>query len=89
MKCQFEVTVKNGLGLHARPATALVKKLKAFQSNVSFTYNGETVNAKSVMNILLLAAAQHAKLEVLVEGSDAEEVKAQILETFEQGFGED
>ncbi|MCH1430209.1 MAG: HPr family phosphocarrier protein [Chlamydiales bacterium] len=86
--CSFSVTVVSPQGLHARPATSIVKLLKNFESSVSFTFNGETVNAKSVMNLLLLAAGKDSEIHVTVEGSDAESLKAKLIEVFEKGFME-
>ncbi|SCA58511.1 Phosphocarrier protein HPr [Chlamydiales bacterium SCGC AB-751-O23] len=87
-KFSFAVTVTSPQGLHTRPATFIVKLLKGFSSTVTFTFNGETVNAKSVMNILLLAADQNSKIEVTVEGSDADLLKESLIKVFEQGFME-
>ena len=83
------VRVKNTQGLHARPATAIVKLLQTTASSVLFTHRKETINAKSIMSILMLAAAKNALITVTVEGSDAEEVMERILKAFETRFGEE
>jgi phosphocarrier protein len=78
----------NSLGLHARPATAIVKLLQETKSSVSFTYQNETINAKSIMSILMLAAAKNSVIKVDIEGDDAEEVMNKLSLAFQQGFGE-
>ncbi len=88
MKVSSKVKVMNSLGLHARPATAIVKLLQETKSSVSFTYQNETINAKSIMSILMLAAAKNSVIKVDIEGDDAEEVMNKLSLAFQQGFGE-
>lgn len=83
-----QLCVKSPAGLHTRPATTIVKLLRMAQSSVSFTYNAETVNAKSVMSLLMLAATEHALITVEMEGDDAEEMMHKLEELFENRFGE-
>ena len=78
----------NSLGLHARPATAIVKLLQETKSSVSFTFQNETINAKSIMSILMLAAAKNSVIKIDIEGDDAEEVMNKLSVAFQQGFGE-
>ncbi|MEN9343654.1 MAG: Phosphocarrier protein HPr [Chlamydiota bacterium] len=82
------VTVKNPFGLHARPATAIAKLLQNTSSQVFFTCGKETVNAKSVLCILMLGACQHTEIEVTVEGEDAEKIMGEIAGAFDRCFGE-
>lgn len=88
MKLEKKVKVKNSLGLHARPATVIVKLLQNSRSQVSFTYRGERINARSIMSILMLAAGKNSTIAVEVEGEDAETTLAELVEAFESGFGE-
>lgn len=88
MKLEQEVLVKNYLGLHARPAALIVKLLENAQSEVYFTCNNQTVNAKSMMDILLLAAKKNAKIHISVAGDDAQPVIRQLVQAFDDGFGE-
>lgn len=88
MKASRNVRVKNQLGLHARPATTIVKMLQETKSSVSFTCHNETINAKSIMGILMLAAGKNAVIRIDVEGDDAEDVVNRLSYAFEQGFGE-
>lgn len=83
-----KVRVKNDLGLHTRPATVIVKVLQNSKSNVSFTYRKETVNAKSILSILMLAVQKNAQLTITVDGDDAEETMERLLAVFEDHFGE-
>lgn len=85
-----KVRVKNVLGLHTRPATVIVKALRNVKSNVFFTYKKETINAKSILSILMLAAQKNAKITITVEGDDeeAETTMSHLVEVFENEFGE-
>ncbi|MEI6242984.1 MAG: HPr family phosphocarrier protein [Chlamydiota bacterium] len=83
MKVERKLTIKTPLGLHIRPATAIVKLLQSVQSVVTFTYRRQTVNAKSIMSILMLAVGRNAKIVVKVEGDDAEGVLDQIQKIIE------
>lgn len=76
------------MGLHTRPATEIVKMLQGVKSEVSFTYKNETVNAKSILSILMLALKKNTSLLITVEGSDAEETLEQLTLAFENQFGE-
>lgn len=72
--------VRNDRGLHTRPSTELVKCASGFESDVSLFYHKMQVNAKSLLGILMLAAAKGAKISVEAEGADAEEAVNSILE---------
>ncbi len=84
-----DVLVVNKLGIHARPAAALVQKMLVFQSDVFITFEGNRVNAKSIMGLLTLAAIRGSHLTVTCTGDDAEEAMAAVKELFASGFGED
>ncbi|MCM2332397.1 MAG: HPr family phosphocarrier protein [Anaeromyxobacteraceae bacterium] len=81
-------TIVNSLGLHARPAAQLVQTANRHRSEISFTKDGTTVNAKSIMGVLTLAAAKGSQLSVSCEGEDAEAALAAIAKMIESGFGE-
>jgi phosphocarrier protein HPr len=78
-KYKDSFTVVNEKGLHTRPSTELVKCAATFKSQVMLTYQSYTVNAKSLLGILMLAASRGAKIHVLAEGEDAEEAVKSIL----------
>lgn len=71
-------TVLNEKGLHTRPSTELVKCASRFQANITLTYQDLSVSAKSLLGILMLAAAKGAKVHIEAEGEDAEEAVAAI-----------
>jgi phosphocarrier protein len=88
MKLTCKVKVKNALGLHTRPAAAIVKLLQPRKSSVHFIYKNEKINARSIMSILILAAKKNTQLEIVVEGEDAELTMSQLVSAFDQEFGE-
>ncbi len=88
-KVEALAKVKNKLGLHVRPATTIAKLLQKRKAKVTLTYKGETVNARSIMSIMILAAPKNAQLKVKAEGSDASETLKELLAAFESKFGED
>ena len=84
-----EIKVTNRLGLHARAAAKLVQLLSGFQSQVTLTGRGREVNAKSIMGVLLLAAAPGASLLVRTEGEDEEAAMQAAADLFDRRFDED
>lgn len=88
MKVSQKVKVQNTLGLHARPATVIARLLQKSKSSVSFTYREETINARSIMSVLMLAAGKNAQILITVEGEDAKATLQQLVEGFESQFGE-
>ncbi len=90
MKLIEKVRVKNRLGLHTRPATTIVKLLQNCRSEVSFTHKQETVDAKSILSLLMLAASKDALITIEVEGEEADAAltMSKLVEAFENEFGE-
>lgn len=88
MKLRKKVLVKNALGLHTRPATAIVKLLQNSKCDVFFTHDNYTVNAKSILSILMLAIQKNTKITITVDGEDADDIMAKLVEAFENKFGE-
>lgn len=88
MKILRYVKIKNPYGLHVRPAAMIVKLLQSFQSKVSFVYLKKIVDARSIINILLLEAPQNSLIQIVVDGDDARETMDKLLETFEMQFGD-
>lgn len=88
VKLLCKVKVKNPLGLHTRPAAAIVKMLQPLKSSVFFTYKNETINARSIMSILMLAAKKNSQITVTIEGDDAETAMELMVRAFEEKFGE-
>lgn len=83
-----EVVVTNPLGIHARPAATLVQRMLEFNSDVYIAFNGNRVNAKSIMGLLTLAAMRGSRLTVTCSGDDAEEAMQALEQLFASGFGE-
>jgi len=83
-----EVVVKNKAGLHTRPAAAVVKLASRFKSDFFIEMQGLEVNAKSIIGVMSLAAPKGTKLMLKLDGEDAVEAARQLVEFFEQGFGE-
>lgn len=88
MKLLRKVKVKNRLGLHTRPATAIVKLLQNCKSDVCFTHKREKVNAKSILSLLMLAARKNSSITIEVQGADADLTMEKLVEAFENQFGE-
>ena len=84
-----EVAVVNKLGLHARPSAKLTATAGRFRSEVWLSRNNRRVNAKSIMGVMMLAAARGSTLLVETEGPDAEEALRAIVELVASGFGEE
>lgn len=84
-----EVVVQNKLGLHARPAAQLVKTAAQFKSNVYIRKDGQVVNGKSIMGVMMLAAGEGMKLTLVVEGEDEKEAVAALKDLFDRKFDED
>jgi len=80
--------VKNDLGIHTRPATYIVKLLQGTKSNVTFTHKRDTINARSILSILMLAVHRNSNVTITVDGDDAEETMAKLEQAFENKFGE-
>jgi phosphocarrier protein len=83
-----EVIVKNKAGLHTRPAAAVVKLASRFKSDFFIEMQGVEINAKSIIGVMSLAAPKGTRLTLKLDGEDAAEASRQLVEFFEQGFGE-
>ena len=64
--------IQNRLGIHARPAALLVQEASKYSSTIEFEVEGTKVNGKSIMGVMMLAAAHGSKLVVTATGDDAE-----------------
>ncbi|MEI8314052.1 MAG: HPr family phosphocarrier protein [Verrucomicrobiota bacterium] len=84
-----QLTVTNRNGIHARPAALFVKVAGKFTSHISVEKDGETINGKSIMGLMMLAAALGSKLTVTTEGADAEAALKALEELFHQKFNEE
>ncbi|MBI1348281.1 HPr family phosphocarrier protein [bacterium] len=81
-----EVTVKSEHGLHIRPCTVLAQSAMKFQSRIHLNKPGMQVDAKSILDLMTLAAAPGAVLELEVDGPDAAEAIEHLAALFDSGF---
>lgn len=88
-KAARELTVQNRLGLHARPSAMFVKVCSRFRCEIWVEKDGEQVNGKSIMGLMMLAAGQGSKLQVTCEGTDAERALAEIEALIAAKFNEE
>lgn len=84
-----EVVIENRNGLHARPAAMFVKISSRYRAEVWVEKDGERVNGKSIMGLMMLAAGKGSRLQVIAEGLDAEKAVAEIKNLVETRFGEE
>ena len=82
------MTIVNELGLHARPAGEFVKVASRFKSDIQVSKDGMSVNGKSIMGVMTLAAECGSELAVRAEGSDAEEAIAALEQLIACGFND-
>ena len=82
------VTVTNALGMHARAAARFVHAAAAFHSQIRLSRGPQTVDGKSIMGVLLLAAARGTVLEITADGPDEAEAVAALVQLIESGLGE-
>ncbi len=81
--------MSNKLGIHARPAALFVKVASRFKSDILVEKDGETVNGKSIMGLMMLAAGPGSRLKVHAKGSDDAEALAALEALMESKFNED
>ena len=82
------ITIRNSVGLHARPATFFVQKANSFKSSIWVEKEDRKVNAKSLLGVLSLGIAQGMTITLLADGSDADEALAGLVELVNSGFQE-
>jgi phosphocarrier protein HPr len=87
--CQIVVTIRNQLGLHARAATKFVQLAGKFPCEVAVTKDGQRVNGKSIMGVLMLVAARGSVITIDTKGPRAEEAARALVQLVENRFGED
>jgi phosphocarrier protein len=88
-KIEKEVPVVNRLGLHARPAAMFVRIASRHRSEIWVSKEGEEVNGKSIMGLMMLAAGQGSKLRIRCEGPDAEKAMEELEQLINERFNED
>ena len=84
-----DVVVQNQLGLHARPASMFVKTATKFASEIMVEKEGESVNGKSIMGLMMLAAGPGTTLTLLAEGGDADQAISELEQLVNRNFEEE
>lgn len=82
------MTIVNGLGLHARAAAKFVSLASSFASQIRVTRGQRTVDGKSILGLLLLAAARGRQIEIVAEGVDERQALDALCALVERGFEE-
>lgn len=83
------VSIVNSLGLHLRPASQLVKLAGQFPAcEITLSKDGQTINAKSIMGVIMLAAEQGSELIIEANGEDSESAVSALVQLIQSGFGE-
>ena len=83
-----ELTISNKLGIHARPAAQFVKTASKFEADIRVEKDGEEVNGKSIMGLMMLAAGHGSVVNVIVEGTDAEDALKALEDLVKRNFEE-
>ena len=81
--------IKNMLGLHARAAAQFVKISNRYHSDITIKKDNVSVNGKSIMGVLMLAASKGTSIEILIKGEDADEAIEALGKLIEDKFGEE
>jgi phosphocarrier protein HPr len=88
MTCK-DVLVENKLGLHARASAKFVKLASEFESDITLCRDSQTVNAKSIMGIMMLAAGKGTRLRLCADGNDEDKAIESLVALVNDYFGED
>lgn len=88
-KIEKDLTITNRLGLHARPAAMFVRIASRYRSEVWVSKEGEEVNGKSIMGLMMLAAGKGSTLRLRCEGPDADKAVEEIEQLIKSNFNED
>src|SRR2546423_13990197 len=88
-KVEKDVSITNRLDLHARPAAMFVRIASRYRSDVWVSKEGEEVNGKSIMGLMMLAAGQGSKLRLRCEGPDADKALEELEQLIHSKFNED
>ena len=83
------VTIVNKLGLHARAAAKFVTLASSFASDIKVARNGQEVNGKSIMGVMMLAASKGTDITLIINGNDETEAIEKLSALVQERFGED
>ena len=85
---QHDIEIINKLGLHARAAAKVTQLANRYKSDISLARDGKRVNAKSIMGVMMLAAARGVQIGIEIEGPDEGEAMQALVELINNRFGE-
>ncbi|HEX9445736.1 MAG TPA: HPr family phosphocarrier protein [Candidatus Binatia bacterium] len=85
-KLAKNLEIKNKLGLHARAAALLVQTINKFDAEVTISKDGQTVDGRSIMGVLMLAATHGSRIEVAAKGNQAEEALRAVERLIDKKF---
>lgn len=88
MEQSLELTVTNKMGIHARPAAMIVRVANKYEAELEVEKDGEAVNGKSIMGLMMLAAGSGSQLRLTASGKDADKALEEMQELFERKFEE-
>lgn len=83
-----DITIKNSVGLHARPATFFIQKANTYKSSIWVECGDRRANAKSLLGVLSLAIVQGTEVTIIADGSDETEALEGLSELVDSGFAE-
>ncbi len=83
-----KITIINKLGLHARASAKFVSTTSRFQSQIDVTKDTQTINGKSIMGVMMLAANKGSELTLQIEGPDEREMEEAVINLINNRFGE-
>lgn len=86
---QLSLTMVNRRGLHARAAAKFVKTAERYACDIEVSKDGHSVSGRSIMGLLMLAAAPGCVIDVTLKGADADDAAFEITQLVESGFGEE
>ena len=84
-----ETVIKNRLGLHARPAAMFVREANRHKCEIHVEKDGETINGKSIMGLMMLAAGMGSRIRITASGPGAQEAAQSLLQLVERKFDEE
>jgi len=88
MSLEKALTICNKMGMHARPAAQFVKRAGKYQCDVWVEKDDESVNGKSIMGLMMLAAGKGETIKIITDGADAEAAMTDLEELVSSGFGD-
>jgi len=88
MTLSKDLTIRNKMGMHARPAAQFVKRASKYKCDIWVEKDDEPVNGKSIMGLMMLAAGRGEIIKLTTEGVDADAAMADLEELISTGFGD-